>query len=205
MHIAANISALVQVLIIDLSLGADNAIVIGMAVAGLPKAQRRHAMVGGLTAAVILRILLAIFAVQLLHVTGLVIAGGVLLLWVCWKMYRELQHMRRVHAKHEEAPKPLPDLQPKKLSEAIVQILVADLGMSLDNILAVAGAARDHVVVLAIGLVVSIIIIGAAAAATARLMHRWPWLGWVGLFIVLYVATKMIWDGAHQISPAMPF
>ncbi len=112
--------------------------------------------------------------------------------------------MRRVRAKHEPEATPVADSQPKKLSQAIIQILIADLGMSLDNILAVAGAARDHITILAIGLVVSVMLMGLAAAATAKMMHRWPWLGWVGLFIVLYVALKMIWDGLHQLAPAMP-
>jgi len=161
----------------------------------LPAAQRRRAVVIGLGAATVLRIVLAIFSVQLLHITGLAIAGGLLLLWVAWKMYQEIR--ARAHAKEAEQSAKTPR---KKLSDAIVQILLADLGMSLDNILAVAGAARDHLVVLAAGLFLSVALMGLASTATAKLLHRWPWLGWLGIATVVYVAAKMIWDGFSVIS-----
>ena len=200
MDLATQLSALLQVLIIDLSLAADNAIVIGMAAGGLPPAQRRKAVWIGLGAATLLRIGLAIFAVQLLHITGLALAGGLLLLWVTWKMFRELKHSSRHDPLLPQTPK---GGTHKNLSGAILQILLADLGMSLDNILAVAGAAREHYGVLAIGLVFSVMLTGLAATATAKMLHRWPWLGWIGLAVVFFVAVRMIWDGGHVVLEKM--
>jgi YjbE family integral membrane protein len=194
MHPAAELSILAQILVIDLSLAGDNAIVIGMAANGLPAAQRRRAIWTGLGAATVLRIGLAIFAVQLLHLAGLALAGGLLLMWVAWKMYRDLQRT-------PPSPNPLPLTEEggqKKLSAAILKILVADLGMSLDNILAVAGAARDHYAILALGLILSVALMGFAATAAAKMLHRWPWLGWLGMAVVAFVAVRMIWDGGQS-------
>jgi len=200
------VTILAQVVLIDISLAADNAIVIGMAASGLPPKQRHHAVWIGLAGAMVIRIILALFATQLLHVTGLTAAGGFLLLWVTWKMFQEIHHARRMEKERlheltlpESEQKPRAVAAPKKLSTAIFQIMMADLGMSLDNVLAVAGAARDHYYMLSLGLFLSIGLMGFAATATARLLHRWPWLNWGGAVVIFGVALRMIWQGGRQV------
>ncbi len=186
--------ALAQVLFIDLVLAGDNAVVVGMAVAGLPKQQKRRAMIVGIAAATVIRIGLATIALQLLAIVGLMLAGGILLLWVCWRMYREIQ------------PKPqgrAPAVA-KSVGSAMVQIVLADLSMSLDNVLAVAGAADGNIWVLAIGLSVSIVLMAVAASLIARLLERRRWIAWIGLLIVLFVAGKLIWEGGHEVAAAWP-
>jgi YjbE family integral membrane protein len=198
---------LAMVLFIDVVLAGDNAVVVGMAAAGLPYDQRRQAIIWGIGAATILRIAFASVTVQLLQVVGIVLAGGVLLLWVCWKMYREL----RAGGGHDEAEAAAPDGEadaaaaPRKtLRQAIMQIVVADVSMSLDNVLAVAGAAKEHPIILAIGLAISVVLMGVAASFIARLLDRHRWIGWFGLLIILYVALKMIYEGTHQVAHAVP-
>jgi YjbE family integral membrane protein len=184
-----DLTILAEILLIDLVLAGDNAIVIGLAVAKLPEAQRRRAVLAGIAGATIIRIAFALFAVKMLALIGLTFAGGILLLWVVWKSAREL---RKTDAE--------PDIIPSaRLATAIRRIIIADLSMSLDNVLAVAGAARSHPALLALGLVVSVALMGAAAALVARIMHRFPWLAWVGLAIVLYVSLRMIYDGGFEI------
>jgi YjbE family integral membrane protein len=206
---AASITALLQVIAIDLVLAGDNAIVIGLAAAGLPAEQRKRAILIGVVAATVLRICFAAVTVQLLQIVGLLLAGGILLLWVCWKMWREL---RTSHADEEEATEALSnsDLnrdgtvagKPRKtLGQAATQIVIADVSMSLDNVLAVAGAARDHFPVLVIGLVLSIALMGLAASFIARLLHRHRWIAYVGLLIILYVALDMIYRGFVEVLP----
>ena len=175
---------------IDLVLAGDNAVVVGMAVAGLAPANKRTAILAGIGAAALIRIALALVALQLLAIIGLMLAGGVLLLWVCWRMYRELRpRPHRVGAA----------LPAKSLGAAITQILLADLSMSLDNVLAVAGAARGHVGVLVAGLAMSVVMMAVAATLIARLLERYRWIAWVGLAIVLFVACKLIWEGGHDV------
>jgi YjbE family integral membrane protein len=199
------LTALGQVIMIDLVLAGDNAVVIGLAAAGLPKEQRNKAILIGILAATVLRIGFALITTTLLGITGLLLAGGLLLLWVCWKMYREL---REGHADHSaEAQEALEgaDLNadgsvagraPRKtLRQAALQIIIADVSMSLDNVLAVAGAAHEHPTVLIIGLVLSVALMGLAATFVARLLSRHRWIAWVGLVLILYVALKMIYDG----------
>lgn len=207
---AASMTALLQVIAIDLVLAGDNAIVIGLAAAGLPADQRKKAILIGVLAATVLRILFAAITVKLLAIVGLLLAGGILLLWVCWKMYREL---RTSHADEQEATEALAnsDLNsdksvagkaPRKtLGQAALQIVVADVSMSLDNVLAVAGAARDHFPVLVIGLVLSIALMGLAASFIARLLHRYRWIAYIGLLIILYVAIDMVYRGAVEVWP----
>ncbi|AZO30420.1 TerC family protein [Mesorhizobium sp. M1B.F.Ca.ET.045.04.1.1] len=207
---AASLSALLQVIAIDLVLAGDNAIVIGLAAAGLPTEQRKKAILIGVLAATVLRILFAAVTVKLLAIVGLLLAGGILLLWVCWKMYREL---RTSQADEQEATEALSnsDLDndsavagkaPRKtLGQAALQIVIADVSMSLDNVLAVAGAARDHFWVLIIGLVLSIGLMGLAASFIARLLHRYRWIAYVGLAIILYVALDMVYRGAMEVWP----
>jgi len=184
--------ALLQVVLIDITLAGDNAVVVGMAVAGLPRGQRRPALILGIGAATLLRILLGVATLQLLKVVGLVLAGGILLLWVCWKMYRELCHPPLTGAAARHPRK-------KTLPESMLQIVLADVSMSLDNVLAVAGAAEGHVWVLVVGLAFSVVLMGLAASWIASLLERTRWIAWVGLLIVLYVAVKMILDGGHEV------
>lgn len=187
--------ALVQVLMIDIVLAGDNAVVIGMAAARVPQGLRGKVIVWGLAAAVGLRVMLAVIAVSLMKVIGLTLAGGILLLWVCWQFWRDISG-----TKHQEAA-PLEANAP--LRRAITQIVLADVSMSLDNVLAVAGAARDHLDVLVIGLLLSVGLMGAAANLIARLLDRFRWISYLGLFIVLYVALSMIWHGGHDILSAI--
>jgi YjbE family integral membrane protein len=193
----AAIGALLQVVMIDLTLAGDNAMVVGMAAARLPKAQRRRAIATGVLIAMGLRIVLAFFAVKLLLIVGLTLAGGFLLLWVAWKSFREARSGAHTQGHGDE------DIAgpagKTSYRQAMIKIVIADISMSLDNIFAVAGTARDHVVVLVIGLVLSIALMGVASAGVARLMQRAPWLVWVGLAIVTYVALHMIWDGYGEV------
>ena len=203
-------SALLAVIGIDLVLAGDNAIVIGLAAAGLPKEQRNKAILVGIIAATILRIIFAGLTVQLLQIVGLLLAGGILLLWVCWKMWREL---REGHADEERGEEALTgqDLNKdgtvagggpvKTFRQAATQIVVADVSMSLDNVLAVAGAAKDHPTVLVIGLILSIALMGLAATFIARLFNKHRWIAYLGLAIILYVALKMMWEGWHEVQP----
>jgi YjbE family integral membrane protein len=187
--------ALLQVLLVDITLAGDNAVVVGMAVAGLPRRQKRPAIIVGIGAATVLRILLGAITLQLLAVVGLVLAGGLLLLWVCWKMFREL----RRPAAHAAAAA---TARPKTLAESMLQIVLADLSMSLDNVLAVAGAAEGHTWVLVAGLAVSVVLMGVAASMIASLLERHRWIAWFGLLMVLYIAVRMIWDGGHEVLDA---
>jgi len=189
------LTALAQVVLIDLTLAGDNAVVVGLAVAGLPARQRRPAIVGGVAAAALIRMVLGAVTLRLLAVVGLLLAGGLLLLWVCWRMYRELRRRPRPGASSG------PD---KTLRAAIAQIVLADLSMSLDNVLAVAGAAEGHLWVLVTGLVLSVALMGLAASAVARLLVRYRWLAWAGLMVVLYVALRLVWQGGHEVLAHLP-
>lgn len=198
----AELAALLSVIAIDLVLAGDNAVVVGMAAAGLPPEQRRKAVLIGIGAAAGLRILFAIFAVELLDVIGLLLAGGLLLLWVCWKLWREIQaesRRRRAAIEIEEGGTPAVAMEEKTLGQAILQIVIADVSMSLDNVLAVAGAAREHVEVLIIGLALSVALMGIAATFIARLLKSYHWIAYVGLIIIAYVALRMIYDGGREV------
>jgi YjbE family integral membrane protein len=199
--------ALLQVILIDITLAGDNAVVIGMAAARVPREERRKVIFWGLVAAVTLRVVLATGVLQLLHVIGLKLAGGILLLWVSWRIYRELRH-----AKHYHLPEPVwgshaVPLSKKETDErvrrAIIQIAIADVSMSLDNVLAVAGAAQGHMLILVIGLILSIALMGIAASYVARLLRRHPWVSYAGLFVVLYVAINMVVNGGSEVLTAM--
>ncbi len=198
-------AALLQVILIDLVLAGDNAIVIGLAAAGLPREQRGKAIVLGVAAATVLRIVFALLTTQLLAIIGLLLAGGVLLLWVCWKMWRELRsgaaHDTAVATDTLGADSPHIGAPRKTLRQAATQIIIADVSMSLDNVLAVAGAARDHVWVLVFGLALSVVLMGVAATFIARLLGRHRWIAYIGLAVILYVALDMIWHGGSEIWP----
>ena len=204
------LAAFLQVIMIDLVLAGDNAIVIGLAAAGLPKDQRTKAILIGIMAATVLRIIFALLTTQLLAMIGLLLAGGVLLLWVSWKMWREL----RVSAKEEtNAAEALAEQdlnadgsvaggpQRKTFAQAAWQIVVADVSMSLDNVLAVAGAAREHPYVLIFGLALSIMLMGVAASFIARLLQRHRWIAYIGLLVILYVSLDMIYRGSIEVWP----
>ncbi len=212
MFTTAGLVALGQVIAIDLVLAGDNAIVIGLAAAGLPQDQRTRAIVVGIAAATVMRIGFALVTTQLLQILGLLLVGGILLLWVCWKMYRELV---TTHAQEEAADEALANADlnadgtiaggaPRKtFAQAATQIIIADISMSLDNVLAVAGAAREHPTVLIIGLALSIALMGLAASFIARLLHKHRWIAWVGLVVILYVALDMIWRGVNEVWPVV--
>jgi len=208
------LSALFQVLMVDLVLAGDNAIVVGMAVAGLPAEIRNRAIFLGIAAAAVLRIVFSLMTVQLLSITGLVLAGGVLLLWVCWKMWREIMDQRAEHKAAEalknatddmlgeaNAKAAEPEVPTKTLRQALVQIMIADVSMSLDNVLAVAGAARDHEMIMVIGLAVSVVLMAVASTVIARLLSRFHWIAYVGLAMIGYIAFKMIYDGFYEVLP----
>ena len=182
---------------IDVALAADNALVVGMAASGLEHQLRRRAIIVGIGVAAILRIVFAVFAVRLLHIVGLTAAGGLLLLWVAWKLWREVSASHRPTGTGSVVPG-------KTLRHAVGQIIVADLSMSLDNVLAVAGAARDHLWVLVVGLGLSVALMGVAAAILAKVVHRHRWVAYAGVLIVLYVALSMIWDGSHSLLSILP-
>jgi YjbE family integral membrane protein len=205
------LTALSQVIMIDLVLAGDNAIVIGLAAAGLPKEQRGKAIMIGILAATVLRIIFALLTTQLLQIIGLLLVGGLLLLWVCWKMFREL----RAGGHHGDAAESVTgeDLNAdgtiaktaptKTLSQAAWQIVIADVSMSLDNVLAVAGAAHEFPQILVFGLVLSIALMGLAATFIAKLLNKHRWIAYVGLVIILYVALEMIWKGGPEVLQLM--
>jgi YjbE family integral membrane protein len=209
---AEALSALLKVILIDLVLAGDNAIVIGLAAAGLPEHQRTKAILIGIGAATALRIGFAAVTTQLLQVVGLLLAGGLLLLWVCWKMWREL---RATHEAENAAGEALTNFDinadgtiagvvPRKtLAQASWQIIIADVSMSLDNVLAVAGAAREHPYVLIFGLLLSIALMGIAASFIARILQKHRWIAYVGLAVILYVALEMIFRGGIEVKPAV--
>ncbi len=212
------INSLWQVILIDLVLAGDNAVVIGLAAAGLPKELRSRAILIGIIAATVMRIGFALITTQLLAITGLLLAGGALLLWVCWKMYQELT---TTHAEHDAATEAVANADlnkdgtiaggaPRKtLRQAVIQIIIADVSMSLDNVLAVAGAAQHHPEVLIFGLILSVALMGIAATFIARLLNQHRWIAWIGLVVILYVALKMCYEGADQLLgytlPHIPF
>ena len=205
------LTALFQVIMIDLVLAGDNAIVIGLAAAGLPSEQRAKAILIGVMAATALRIFFAGVTTQLLKIVGLLLAGGILLMWVCWKMWRELRHTHREELATAAAGRGACNavgarpgaVSRKTFADAAWQIVVADVSMSLDNVLAVAGAAREQPVVLVIGLGLSIALMGLAANFIARLLQRQRWIGYVGLAIILYVALEMVYRGAVEVWPVL--
>jgi YjbE family integral membrane protein len=205
----SELSALVKVILVDLVLAGDNAIVVGIAVAGLPASQRLKVMAFGIAVATVLRIVFATVTVQLLQIIGLLLAGGLLLLWVCWKMWRELRSGSLVSMAAADGPREVAadigerGAAPQKtMRQAVTQIIVADVSMSLDNVLAVAGAAREHAWVLIVGLALSVAFMGLAAGVIARLLGRYHWIAYVGLAIIFYVALRMIYDGTVQVVAA---
>ncbi len=206
--LSPDLAALGMIIVIDIVMSGDNAIIIGMAAAGLPPELRRRAIVYGIAGATVLRILFAVTAVHLLAILGLTLAGGLLLAWVCWRMWRDLRNPSA----------PIPDearqdgdsathkvRSAKTLRGAMINIIVADVSMSLDNVLAVAGAARDHMGMLVFGLVLSIALMAVAANYIAGLLERHKWIAYVGLVVIVYVAGDMIWRGTDEIRALVAF
>jgi YjbE family integral membrane protein len=202
MDLYQQLIALAQIVMIDLVLAGDNAIVVGMAASRVAPEMRTKVIFWGVAGAVALRVVFAATAMQLLAIVGLMLAGGILLLWVCWKMYRELAESRA----HELALAGGPSgsveepREPMSFGSALVAIIVADVSMSLDNVLAVAGAAKGDFWILVVGLTIAIAFMALASNYIAKLLVRHHWIAWIGLLIVLYVAVEMIWTGSHQIG-----
>ena len=202
--------AFIQVVAIDLVLAGDNAVVIGLAAAGLPTEQRTRAILIGIVGATALRIVFAGLTTQLLQIVGLLFAGGILLLWVCWKIWRELRTITDLDGVATQGDWDINRdgtiagrARRKTFGQAALQIVAADVSMSLDNVLAVAGAAREHPIVLVLGLVFSITLMGVAANWVARLLQKHRWIAYVGLAIIFYVACEMIYRGAHELKPVI--
>ena len=197
----AGIAVLLQVILIDLTMAGDNVVIMGTLTSGLPTRERRKVIMLGVGIAVFFLIGFALVATQLLKITGLLLAGGLLLLWVAYNMYRELKPAKDVVVDDPSTSEVEGPAATKTFLQAAVQVTIADLSMSLDNVLAVAAAARDHPAVLFVGLVLSVTFMGVAASFVARLIHRYPLLAWAGLLMILYVALKMIWEGFHDVAP----
>jgi YjbE family integral membrane protein len=202
----AALATFIQVLMIDLVLAGDNAIVVGALAAGLPPDQRKKVIILGVVAALVLRIAFALMVSQLLQVVGLVLAGGLLLLWVAWRMWREI----RDAGESAGSPEILGDedsgiAASKSFASAAWAVAIADVSMSLDNVLAVAGAAREHPGILIVGLVLSVALMGIAANLIAQYIERYRWIAYLGLAVIMWVAVKMIWDGYHHVAPVLGF
>jgi YjbE family integral membrane protein len=196
------IAAFFEILVIDIVLAGDNAIVVGALAAGLPTDQRRKVIIIGVAAALVLRIAFALVTTQLLQIVGLILAGGLLLLWVAWKMWRELRHAGQSEGSPEVMGDEQSGLKPAgSFANAAWGVALADVSMSLDNVLAVAGAAKDHPHILVFGLVLSVILMGVAANFIARYIERYRWIAYVGLAVIVWVACKMIWEGWHDVAP----
>jgi YjbE family integral membrane protein len=197
----AGLIALGQVILIDLTMAGDNVVIMGTLTSGLPPRERRRVIMLGVAMALIFLIAFALVATRLLRITGLLLAGGLLLLWVAYNMFRELRPRKAIDADDPATERIEGPPRTKTFLRAAVQVTLADLSMSLDNVLAVAAAARDHPAVLFIGLALSVTLMGLAANLVARLVQRFHWLAWGGLAMVFYVACRMIWDGAHKVAP----
>ena len=196
------VTAFFEILVIDIVLAGDNAIVVGALAAGLPTDQRKKVIMIGVAAALVLRIAFALVVSQLLQLVGLILAGGILLLWVAWKMWRELRHSGEAGGSPEVDGDEHSGVKPaKSFASAAWGVALADVSMSLDNVLAVAGAAKDHPQILVFGLILSVILMGVAANFIARYIERYRWIAYVGLAVIVWVAGKMIWEGWHDVAP----
>jgi YjbE family integral membrane protein len=198
---AAGMATLVQVILIDLAMAGDNVVVMGTLASGLPEKDRKRVIMLGVGMAMVFLIGFALIATQLLQITGLVLAGGLLLLWVAYNMWRELRPVKNIVADDPDTPQVEGPPATKTFLRAAIQVTLADLSMSLDNVLAVAATARDHPSVLFVGLAFSVLLMGLAANLVAKIIQRYHWISWLGLILILYVALKMIWEGWHQVAP----
>ena len=200
----AAFAVFMQVLLLDLVLAGDNAIVVGALAAGLPADQRKKVILIGVVAALVLRVIFALMVTWLLGITGLVLAGGLLLLWVAWKMYRDVTRSEATES--PGSPEIVGDENSgipaaKSFAGAAWSVAVADISMSLDNVLGVAGAAKDHPGIMVVGLIFAVALMGLAANIIAQYIERYRWIAWVGLAVIVYVAGKMIWEGWDEAQP----
>ena len=202
---AGGLAMLAQIIIADLTMAGDNVLIMGTLASGLPEKDRRKVILFGVSMALVFLIGFALIATWLLNITGLVLAGGFLLLWVAFNMSRELRPAKIVVADDPDTPQVEGPPATKTFFQAAVQITIADLSMSLDNVLVVAGIARENPAVLFIGLTFSVLLMGTAAGFVAKLIQRYHWIAWIGLFLILYVALKMIWEGWHQVTPQVMY
>lgn len=200
-----------QVVVADLVLAGDNAVAVGLAAAGLTPKKQRQAILIGVVLALVLRIGFALVAIQLLAVRGLLLAGGLLLLWVAWRMIKDLRAQAEesaASAASEAAGHAAAEVKSISFTRALISIVIADVSLSLDNVLVVAGVARDHPEIMAFGLILSVLLMGAAAGVIARLIHKYPWIAIGGVVIIIFAALRMIWEDLHlllpQLIPAMP-
>src|SRR5690348_5338463 len=201
---ASAFAAFLQILFIDIVLAGDNAIVVGALAAGLPADQRRKVILIGVLAALVLRVAFALMVTQLLQIVGLILAGGILLLWEAWKMWRELRHQGESPGSEEiVGDESSGVVAAKSFAGAAWGVAIADVSVSLDNVLAVAGAAREHPGILIVGLVFAVLLMGIAANLIARYIERFRWIAYIGLLVILWVALKMIWDGYHDVAPVL--
>ena len=198
------VTAFFEILMIDIVLAGDNAIVVGALAAGLPSEQRKKVILIGVLAALVLRVIFALLVSQLLQIVGLILAGGLLLLWVAFKMWRELRHSAANPGSPEVAGDERSGVKPaRSFASAAWGVALADVSMSLDNVLAVAGAAKDHPWVLVFGLVLSVVLMGVAANFIAKYIERYRWIAYIGLAVIVWVAGKMIWEGFHDVAPLL--
>ena len=198
------VTAFFEILMIDIVLAGDNAIVVGALAAGLPSEQRKKVILIGVLAALVLRVIFALLVSQLLQIVGLILAGGLLLLWVAFKMWRELRHSAANPGSPEVAGDEHSGMKPaRSFASAAWGVALADVSMSLDNVLAVAGAAKDHPWVLVFGLVLSVVLMGVAANFIAKYIERYRWIAYIGLAVIVWVAGKMIWEGFHDVAPLL--
>lgn len=195
------IYALIQVLLVDLALAGDNAIIVGMVAASVPQEQRKKVIILGIAIATVLRITFSFGAVQLLQIIGLMLAGGILLLWVAWKLWREIRDAKAMKCQQDAGVQI--EVKPKSFREAVIQITMADVSMSLDNVLAVAGAAREHVWVLIVGLTMSVALMAFASTKIAGLLQRYHWIAYIGLAVIFFISVSMIYDGAVEVWGTM--
>ncbi len=200
---AAGLAKMVQIILADLTMAGDNVIIMGTLASGLPEKDRRKVLLFGVSMALVFLIGFALVATQLLKITGLLLAGGLLLLWVAYNMYRELRPAKIVVADDPDTPQVEGPPATKTFLQAAIQITLADLSMSLDNVLVVAAIARDHPAMLFIGLTFSVLLMGLGANLVAKLVQRYHWIAWIGLVIILYVALGMVWEGWHQVAPVV--
>ena len=198
---AGGLAMLAQIVIADLTMAGDNVLIMGTIASGLPEKDRRKVILFGVAMALVFLIGFALIATQLLKITGLLLAGGLLLLWVAYNMYRELRPVAAAIADDPDTPQIEGPPATKTLFQAAIQITIADLSMSLDNVLVVAAIAKDNPAVLFLGLSLSVMIMGLGANLVAKLVQRYSWIAWIGLLVILYVALKMVWEGGLQIAP----
>lgn len=213
-HAVANFAALFQVVLIDLALAGDNAVAVGLAAAALPKDQQRRAIFWGIVLALVLRIAFASVTLHLLQIQGLLLVGGLLLFWVAWRMWSDLQHHKPIQVGDPVAGEHAAEVvvtggkAPKTFASALLTIVVADVSMSLDNVLAVAAVSRHNEVIMWFGLILSVVLMGVAASIIARVIDRYRWIAVLGIIIIIFAGTRMIWEDSHnflpQYIPAIP-